>query len=141
MNDRNQSTCSMPELARAWQAVQVYTILRPIRSEADFARMRALADSLADCVGDDGGHPLYSLFEIAMELMERWEDGQVGIPEASPREVLRYLLEENNLKQKDISDIASQTLISDILAGRREISRRLAKLLAARFHVGIGAFI
>lgn len=132
---------AMPELTRAWIKLQGYAPLRTIHNQADFEAMRELADSLADSVGDDASHPLYSLFEVAMDLMEHWESTHVDIPSAPPREVLRLLLESNNLKQKDLADIASPTLLSDILAGRREISKRLAKLLAARFHVSVTAFI
>lgn len=132
---------SLPELTRAWAMVQDCAGLRPIRDEADFQRIQALADTLADTVGDNEGHPLFSLFEIVMDMIARWEDEHVQIAPAPPREVLRYLLEENNLKQKDLEGIASQTLVSDILAGRREISKRLAKALAERFHVDVSAFI
>ena len=96
---------------------------------------------LADAVGEDEGHPLYSLYEIALDLIEQWEDKHISIPAAPPREVLRHLLEANNFKRKDLMDIASPTLVSDILAGRRDISKRLAKCLAARFRVDIAAFI
>lgn len=140
MNTQDQ-TDTLPDLTQAWLVLQDFAPLRPIRSEEDFARVRALADTLADAVGDDESHPLFSLFEIAMDLIEHWEDEHVSIPVAAPREVLRHLLEANNLKQKDLEDIASPTLVSDILAGRREISKRLAKCLAERFRVDISAFI
>lgn len=129
------------ELTRAWTAFQSHVSLRTIRNESDYERITQFADSLADIVGDDESHPLYSLFELAMQLIERWEKEHVEIPEAEPHEVLRFLLETHDLKQKDLADIASQTLISDILAGRRAISKRLAKALAERFHVDIGAFV
>jgi HTH-type transcriptional regulator/antitoxin HigA len=132
---------AMPELSKAWIKLQGCAPLRTIHNQADFDAMRELADSLADSVGDDESHPLYSLFEISMDLIEYWESTHVEMPNAPPREVLRLLLESNQLKQKDLADIASPTLLSDILAGRREISKRLAKLLAARFHVSVGAFI
>lgn len=140
MNIHKQSRALLG-LTQAWTAFQEHAFLRPIRNEEDFARIRALANTLADTVGDDEDHPLYSLFEIAMELIERWEEEHVSIPMAPPREVLRHLLEVNNLKQKDLEDIASNTLVSDILAGRRAISKRLAKLLSERFRVDIAAFI
>lgn len=140
MKNINEPT-SLPEIARAWVVFQDYTGLRPIRDEADFQRIQTLANTLADAVGDDEDHPLYSLFSIVLEMMEHWEDEHVEIAPAPPREVLRHLLEVNNLKQKDLAEIASQTLVSDILAGRREISKRLAKSLAARFHVDVSAFI
>lgn len=140
MNTNNQSG-SMAEITRAWTTFQDCTGLQSIRDAADFQRIQTLANTLADAVGDDEDHPLYSLFSIVLEMMERWEDQHVAIAPAPPREVLRHLLETNNLKQKDLADIASQTLVSDILAGRREISKRLAKALAARFHVDVSAFI
>lgn len=140
MNILEQSH-SLPELTKAWAAVQGQMALRPIRTDEDFKRMRAMADTLADSVGDDESHPLYSLFEIAIGLIERWEDEHVSIPQAAPSEILRHLLEVNNLKQKDLEDIASNSLVSDILAGRRAISKRLAKALALRFRVDIAAFI
>ncbi len=131
----------MPELSKAWVSLQDHALLRPIRNGADYERVHVLTDALADEVGDDENHPLFSLFEITMELLQRWEDRHVEIPDSEPKEVLRFLLEENNLKQKDLADIASPTLISDILAGRREISRMLAKSLSSRFNVSISAFI
>lgn len=140
MNIHNQLS-TMPELTRAWTTFQDCAGLRPIRDNADFMSVQELANRLADDVGDDELHPLYSLFEIVLDMISRWEDEHVDIASAPPREVLRHLLEANNLRQKDLGDIASQTLISDILAGRREISKRLAKALATRFHVNVSAFI
>lgn len=141
MNDYDQSSDAMPELEKAWTALQNLALLRPIRSPADFERMHVLTDALSDEVGDDESHPLFSMLELTMELMQRWEDEHVMVPVAEPKEVLRYLLEENGLKQKDLSDIASPTLMSDILAGRRGISRVLAKRLADRFNVNVSAFL
>jgi HTH-type transcriptional regulator/antitoxin HigA len=136
-----QQSSTLPGLTQAWKALQGFALLSPIRNNADFQRIHALADDLADEVGDDVNHPLFSLFEIVMDLMDHWEDEHVSIPDAAPHEVLRYLLAENGLKQKDLSDIASPTLISDILSGRRAISKKLAISLAERFNVNVTAFL
>lgn len=141
MNYQTQSSSVTPELAKAWASVQDYALLRPVRNNADFKRLHAFANDLADEVGDDESHPLFSLFEIAMELIEKWESEHIAVPDLAPKEILRFLLEQNNLKQKDLSDIASPTLISDILAGRREISRVLAKALSSRFNISASAFL
>lgn len=76
--DYDQFRSAMPELAKAWTALQNLALLRPIRSLADFERVHALTDALADAVGDDESHPLFSLFELTMELIQRWEDKQVA---------------------------------------------------------------
>lgn len=129
---------SIPELAKMWAAFQRDIGLRVIRNDTDYERVVEIADALAEI---DESHELYSMYELALELIEHWENEHVQIPDAEPREVLRFLLEQNNLKQKDLVEIASQTLISDILAGRRDISKRLAKLLADRFNVEVAAFL
>ncbi len=48
------------------------------------------------------------------------------------KEDLRFLIEQRGLKQSDLSDIAPQGLISNILAGQRFISKGLANKLAQR---------
>lgn len=141
MNTTNESRTAIPSLAKAWAAVQVHALLRPIRNDADFQRVHALANDLSDEVGDDEDHPLFSLLEIVQDLMQRWEDEHVEIPNSEPKELLRYLLEDNDLKQKDLADIISPTLMSDILSGRRKISREVAKSLGARFHLEPGIFL
>lgn len=139
--ETQERASSIASLTQAWAEIQKEVVLRPIGNELDLARMRIFADMLVDTFGDDDTHCLYSLYELALDLIERWESEHVLVPSAPPREVLRFLLEQNNLKQKDIADIASPTLVSDILAGRRQISKRLARALASRFRVDIALFI
>ncbi|WP_334007906.1 helix-turn-helix domain-containing protein [Burkholderia orbicola] len=129
-----------PEIAKTWSALQGQVFLKPIRSEDDYRKMVALANELADNLQEEDG-PLDDLFDLVTDLMAVWESHNVVIPKAEPREVLRYLLEEHDLKQKDLADIASPTMISDILAGRRAISKKVAKSLADHFGVDTGVFI
>lgn len=131
----------LERLATAWQTVQQLTQLGPIRNGQELQRLKELADRLADAVGDDEAHPLFSLYDLALQLIESWEDANVHLPTVPPHEVLRHLLEVNRLRQKDLSDIASPALVSDILAGRRAISKRLAKALAERFRIDVAAFV
>ncbi len=115
--------------------------MHPIRSNKDYEAAVKLADQLVDTIGDDEGHPLFSMLDLLTDLIEAWERKNVVIPDAPPREVLRHLIEANKLKYKDLEGIASQTLLSDILAGRRNISKAVAKGLAQRFNVSVNAFV
>ena len=130
----------IPELAKIWAEFERDVGLRVIRTEADYERVVEIAGALVEIVEDES-HELYSMYELALELIEHWENEHVRIPDVEPKEVLRFLIDQNNLKQKDLEQIASQTLISDILAGRRAISKRLARLLAERFNVEVAAFL
>lgn len=133
---RNQRLGDLPQAARAWASLQTQLHLRPIRNEDDYRQMVRLADVLADQLNEDeNDNPLMSLFDVVTDLIELWESRNVSLPHAEPREVLRHLMEAQGLRQKDLLDIASQTLLSDILSGRRGISKTVAKKLAARFRV------
>ena len=131
----------LPDLAKAWATVQSFAPLRPLRSEVEYDRMVELTNSLVDIIGDNEDHPLFSLFDPATDLISAWEKEHISFPETSPRELLRFLIESNGLRQKDLHDIASPTLLSDILSGRRAISKNVAKALAERFHMDVGAFV
>lgn len=88
MNNSNESSTLMPSLSQAWAAVQFHAPLRLIRNDSDYQLVHAMTDNLADEVGDDETHPLFSLFEVAMDLMLRWEQEHVKIPRVKPNEIL-----------------------------------------------------
>jgi HTH-type transcriptional regulator/antitoxin HigA len=132
---------AFPDIAQTWTRLQNQVYLKPIRTEKDYEKMIRLANDLADHLNGDEKDPLADLFAIVTDLIERWETSSVSIPKAEPREVLRYLLETHKMKQKDLMGIASPTVVSDILAGRRAISKKVAKALAERFHTNVSAFL
>jgi HTH-type transcriptional regulator / antitoxin HigA len=59
---------------------------------------------------------------------------------AEPKEILRFLMEENDLNQSSFPGI-SQSRISDILAGRRSISVQQAHILADLFKTDFSLFL
>ena len=131
----------LPELAETWATLQHQVSLKPIRNENDYQSMVELSNELSRHFGGQGEGPLADLFGIVGDLIQAWETRHVSLPKVEPREVLRHLLETNGLKQKDLADIASPTVVSDILAGRRAISKNVAKALAARFHADVSVFL
>jgi HTH-type transcriptional regulator/antitoxin HigA len=74
-------------------------------------------------------------------LIEAYDREHHSLPEASGIEVLRFLMKEHGLTQKDLPEIGSQGVVSEALAGRRRLNVRQIQALAARFGVDPGAFI
>ena len=129
-------------IAPIWGDLQQRLGLAPIHNKAQYNRMVQLMNSLADEVGGNEKHPLADLLEIVGDLITVYEDHHYPITDAEPREVLRLLMEQNNLQQKDLAaELGSQSVVSEILSGKREINARQAKVLAARFAVSPGAFL
>jgi HTH-type transcriptional regulator / antitoxin HigA len=82
------------------------------------------------------------LAELLTVLIDEYETRRYPIPQASPQQTLRHLMEVRNLAQKDLWKVfGSKGLASEVLHGKRAISRTQAKKLADFFHVGVELFI
>lgn len=128
-------------ILRAWLPFKKLVGVTSVRSRRDYDRARATIDKLLDEVGDDESHPLADVLDYLGDQVKAFEDEHFEIPYVKPHEVLRFLMEQHGLKQDDLSDCAPQSRISDILNGRREISKEAAKAFARRFHVRADIFL
>jgi HTH-type transcriptional regulator/antitoxin HigA len=50
-------------------------------------------------------------------------------------------MEEHDLKQSDLPEIGSQGVVSEVLAGRRQLNIRQVKALSERFGISPAVFI
>ena len=75
-------------------------------AEKDYTKARTTIDALLDEVGDDERHPLADVLDYLANQIKAYEDEHVLIPEAEPREVLRFLMEQHGLAQSDLGDCA-----------------------------------
>jgi HTH-type transcriptional regulator / antitoxin HigA len=82
------------------------------------------------------------LLELLTILVERFEQREYPIGEVLPVEALRELMERNELKAIDlVPEFGSRAKASEILQGKRAISKEQAKRLALRFNVSPAVFI
>jgi len=82
------------------------------------------------------------LAELLTVLIDEYEERRFPIRNASPRETLEHLMEAKNLSPKDLWKIfGSKGLTSEVLHGKRAISKAQAKRLASFFHVSADLFI
>ena len=129
-------------IAPIWDDLRHRLGLSPIHSKAQYKHIVQLMNSLVDEVGANEKHPLADLLEIVGDIIAVYEDRHYPITDAEPREVLRLLMEQNNLQQKDLAaELGSQSVVSEILSGKRDVNARQAKVLATRFAVSPGAFL
>jgi HTH-type transcriptional regulator/antitoxin HigA len=112
-----------------------------IRTEREYDAAVERLNSLVNEVGDNPKDPRYRLIETLSVLIEAYDREHHSLPEASSIEVIRFLMEEHGLTQKDLPEIGSQGVVSEVLAGRRALNVRQIQGLAARFGVDPGAFL
>lgn len=128
-------------ILRAWMPFKQLIGVTAVHSEEDYAQACVTIDALLGEVGDNENHPLAEVLDYLADQVKAYEDESFQIPEAQPGEVLRFLMEQHGLKQEDLGDCAPQGRISDILNGKRSISKELAKRFAHRFHVRADVFL
>ncbi len=69
-------------------------------------------------------------------LIEDFEEKHYHLPQSKPIDVLRFSMEQHGLLQKDLAEIfRTPSIVSEVLNGKRELSKDHIKRLAARFHV------
>jgi HTH-type transcriptional regulator/antitoxin HigA len=74
-------------------------------------------------------------------LVDRYESQHYPIPEAEPADVLRFLLEHNSLSQRDIApELGSESTVSLVLSGKRQLNRDHIARLSRRFNVSPAVF-
>lgn len=113
----------------------------PLRNRRDYLRALRALDAVMDIVGDAEHHPLADLAETISVFVERYEQEHLRPAEASAADTLRFLMEQNGLRQSDLREIGSQGVVSEILSGRRQLNARQIRRLAERFHVSPAVFL
>jgi HTH-type transcriptional regulator/antitoxin HigA len=116
------------------------SIVYAIRSEAECEKALAALDQLLSQVGTDESHPLCDLVEVLGALIHAYEENHLRIPDVSGADVLHYLIEEHGLAQSDLPETGSEGEVSELLAGKRELSVRQILAIACRFGVSPAVF-
>jgi HTH-type transcriptional regulator / antitoxin HigA len=83
-----------------------------------------------------------ALLDLLVTLIEQYEAEHYPIPQSSPLDMLIHLMESRECKQEDlIGIIGSRGVVSEVVNGKRSISKSQAKALAEYFNVDVGSFI
>jgi HTH-type transcriptional regulator / antitoxin HigA len=81
------------------------------------------------------------LAELLTVLIEDFEEQAYALTPARPVEVLRELMQANDVKQKDLLDIfGTPSIISEVLREKRGLTVEHIRKLSRRFHVSPEVF-
>jgi HTH-type transcriptional regulator/antitoxin HigA len=111
----------------------------PITSERQHQEYLSVLDKLSS--KDDPTSEEEKYAQVLVTLIEAYEEEHHSVPDASPAEVLRALMEANNLRQKDLAPVfGSESIVSEVLRKKREINKNHIEKLSRRFHVSPAVF-
>jgi HTH-type transcriptional regulator/antitoxin HigA len=93
-------------------------------------------------VGEKESNEKEEEIELLTFLIEKWDDEHSTLVEANPVELLKYLMDENKMKAKDLTVLLAinKSTVSEILHYRKGFSKEIIRKLADRFKVKQEAF-
>ncbi len=91
---------------------------------------------------DNPSPPEEEAIELLTLLVERYEQEHYPIPAADPVSVVRFLIEQQNLTQRDlIPQFGSESAVSMFLSGQRNLTIDQVRKLSTRFKLPTDLFI
>jgi HTH-type transcriptional regulator/antitoxin HigA len=134
------NTVTLEPIADAWARFHAASQIGHIQNQAQFRRMTAIADALSDDGAARRNHPHHGLFLLVLDLIGQYEAARAPLPEVRGTDVLRFLMQQHGLRQGDLPEIGSQGVVSEILNGKRELTRAHIAALSERFGVSPASF-
>jgi HTH-type transcriptional regulator / antitoxin HigA len=112
-----------------------------IRTEEENERLIAELETL-DRRHDDLSPEEREYSELLTVLIEAFEDTHYALEGSTPDSRLRSLMDEHGLRQRDLLHVfGSRGIASEVVSGKRAISKAQAKSLAGIFHVPADLFL
>lgn len=131
----------LDETERAAYAAQLRDFpLESIRDDDHLDKAIAKIDHLLDQAALSPGEDVY--LNALSDLVALYESEHVVLPEVSGVEVLRHLMEEHDLRQKDlIPFFGSKSTVSEVLSGQRPLALAHIIKLSRHFVLPADVFI
>jgi HTH-type transcriptional regulator/antitoxin HigA len=81
------------------------------------------------------------LAELLTLLITDYEEKHYQLRAATPLEIIEELMAANNLRQKDLVDVfGTESVVSEVLNGKRELTKKHIRRLSERFKVSPALF-
>jgi HTH-type transcriptional regulator/antitoxin HigA len=114
----------------------------PIKDDREYDRLVAEVGRLMERGERNLSREETSLLEMLSILIEDYDRKHYPLPASEPRKMVAFLLEQRGLKPHDLWPvIGSKSRVSEILSGRRTVSKAHAKKLAAFFRIPVDLMI
>jgi len=111
----------------------------PIASERQHEEYLSVLDKLANKEDPTREEEKYA--EVLITLIEAYEEDHDSVPDASPIEILRTLMDANDLRQKDLVSIfGSESIVSEVLRKKRGLNKTHIEKLSKRFRISPAVF-
>jgi HTH-type transcriptional regulator/antitoxin HigA len=139
--NHDMNATAVQHIARHYSALKQLVPLRPIRNGKEYDHAASVLDDLLDAGAADEHSELADLVETVAGFIEDYDDTHRPPPHITGAEAVRFFMQQHGLTQADLPEIGSQGVVSEVLAGKRELNIRQIKALSQRFGVSPAMFM
>ena len=109
--------------------------IKPIKSEEDYISTLNQIESLMDAKPNT---PQMDKLEVLTTLVEAYEAQHYVIDAPDPIEAIKFRMEQEGLKQKDlVSIVGSKSRVSEILNKKRKLTIEMIRNLHKQLHIPV----
>jgi HTH-type transcriptional regulator/antitoxin HigA len=109
--------------------------IKPIKSEEDYIATLNQIESLMDAKPNT---PQMDELEVLTTLVEAYEAQHYVIDAPDPIEAIKFRMEQEGLKQKDlVSIVGSKSRVSEILNKKRKLTIEMIRNLHKQLHIPV----
>ena len=117
-------------------------VVKAIETEEEYDRMVAAVERLMDKGEAHLSAVESALLETLAILVQAYDERRNPSPSVAPNESLAYLMETSGRTARELLPIfGTRGRVSEVLSGKRSISKQQAKKLASLFKVTVDLFI
>lgn len=141
MTKANGKLIAVPGDPKKYGTLLAQTLPAVIQTEEQNEQYLAIVEKLMS-KGENLSPEEATLLDLLVHLIHDFEQRFYQPEDATPLEVLHFLMEANDLKQSDLVPIfGSKGITSEVINGKRGISKAHAKALGEFFNISPAAFI
>lgn len=119
----------------------IYDYTNVPTNECQYNKLLQVVDDLMKISREKPDDHVTSLLTLIAKNIEEYESQRFLTKQASPVEILEFLMDEHGISQSDLPEIGSQSLVSKILNGSRQLTVEHIQKLSKRFGVSTSLFI
>jgi len=109
--------------------------IKPIKNEEDYSQTLSYIESLMDAKPNT---PQMDELDVLTTLVEAYEEQHYKIEAPDPIEAIKFRMEQEGLKQKDlVAIVGSKSRVSEILNKKRKLTIEMIRNLHTQLHIPI----
>lgn len=109
--------------------------IKPIKNEQDYAHTLSLIEHLMSAKPNT---PQMDALEVLTTLVEAYEEQFYKIDAPDPIEAIKFRMEQEGLKQKDlVAIVGSKSRVSEILNRKRKLTIQMIRNFHTQLHIPV----